>query len=121
MKLLLDMGLAERTADFLNGLGHDALHIGRLGLPRHPDDHILQLAATEQRVAVTFDLDFPRIVALQRLAQPSVILFRLERFTTDELNTLLAKLLLDYETELTAGAIIVVDSHSIRVRHLPIW
>lgn len=121
MKLLLDMGLAGRTADYLSSLGHDATHIGRLGLPRSPDDHILQLAATEGRIAVTFDLDFPRIIALQRLAQPSVILFRLERFTTDGLNELLANLLVDYAADLEAGVIIVVDSHSIRVRRLPIW
>ena len=121
MRLLLDMGLAARTADFLNSLGHDAVHIGRLGLSRHSDDQILQLAASESRIAVTFDLDFPRIIALQRLAQPSVILFRLEKFTTDELHSLLASLLVNYDADLTAGSIIVVDSHRIRVRRLPLW
>ena len=70
---------------------------------------------------MTFDLKFSRILAIQRLVGPSVILFRLERFTTDEVNATLLDLLVKYSTELSAGAIIVVDPHRVRVRALPIW
>lgn len=121
MKLLLDMGLAPRTADFLQALGHDADHIGKRGLPRLPDAEIMALAVREDRVVVTFDLDFSRIIALQRHVQPSVILFRLERSTTDAINSLLASLLTSYEAELQAGAIIVVDPGRLRIRSLPVW
>jgi predicted nuclease of predicted toxin-antitoxin system len=121
MKLLLDMGLAPRTADFLRGLGHDADHLGKRGLPRLPDPEIMALAASEGRVAVTFDLEFSRVLALQRLVQPSVILFRLDRFTTDEVNSMLSGLLSRYESELNSGAIIVIEPHRVRVRSLPIW
>jgi len=121
MKLLLDMGLAPRTADYLNQLGHDASHLRNRGQARLADHDIVREAEAEGRVVVTFDLDFARIIALQRLARPSVILFRLERFTTDEVNVILAGLLTTYESVLQAGAIIVVDSHRVRLRMLPIW
>jgi predicted nuclease of predicted toxin-antitoxin system len=121
MNLLLDMGLAPRTADFLRQLGHDASHLRERGLEKLADQEIVRLAEAERRVVVTFDLDFARIVALQRLARPSIVLFRLERFTTDELNSHLARLLTTYESHLTAGAILVVDSHRLRIRSLPIW
>jgi predicted nuclease of predicted toxin-antitoxin system len=121
MKLLLDMSLAPRTAVFLNQLGHDASHLRDRAFERLSDIEIVKLADSEQRVVVTFDLDFARIVALQRLARPSVVLFRLQLLTTDSLNSLLRSLLSTYEVELTAGAILVVDSFRVRLRTLPIW
>jgi predicted nuclease of predicted toxin-antitoxin system len=121
MKLLLDMGLAPRTATFLRQLGHDAVHLRDRGLQRLPDGEIVRLAEIEGRTIVTFDLDFARIIALQRSARPSVVLFRLERFTTDELNTTLADLLLHFDSELQTGAILVVDAQRVRIRMLPIW
>jgi predicted nuclease of predicted toxin-antitoxin system len=91
------------------------------GQARLADREIVREAEAEGRTIVTFDLDFARIIALQRLARPSVVLFRLERFKTDEVNTILAGLLTIYESELMAGAILVVDAHRIRLRSLPIW
>jgi predicted nuclease of predicted toxin-antitoxin system len=121
MKLLLDMGLAPRTADYLRTLGHDADHLGTRGLATLPDPDVMSLAVSEGRIVVTFDLDFSRIIALQRVVQPSVVLFRLDQFTTDEINAKLGNILSQYAAELAAGAIIVVDSHRVRLRSLPIW
>jgi predicted nuclease of predicted toxin-antitoxin system len=121
MKLLLDMGLAPRTATYLRGLGHDAVHLRERGQERIPDAEVIRVAHPEGRVVATFDLDFARIIALQRLASPTVILFRLERFTTDAINKLLHNLIAKYQTELGSGAIVVVDATHDRVRQLPIW
>jgi predicted nuclease of predicted toxin-antitoxin system len=121
MKLLLDMGASPRTAECLRSLGYDAVHLRERGLARLADPDIVQLAASESRAIVTFDLDFSRILALQRLASPSVILFRLEQFTTDQINQLLADILTQYYDELSAGAIVVVHPARIRLRMLPIF
>jgi predicted nuclease of predicted toxin-antitoxin system len=121
MKFLLDMGLAPRTATYLRGQGHDAVHLREQGQVRLSDSEIVRQAESEGRVIVTFDLDFARIIALQRLARPSVILFRLDRFTTDEINAMLNDLIATYEAPLSAGAVLVVDPHRIRMRTLPIW
>lgn len=121
MKLLLDMGLSPRTADFLRAQGHDAVHLSPRGLHRLADRDVMTLAAAEGRVVVTFDLEFSRVLAIQRLVSPSVILFRLERFTTDEVNAIFVSLLAKHSAELAAGAIIVVDPQRVRVRSLPIW
>ena len=121
MKLLLDMGVSPRTADYLRALGHDTDHLGKRGLPKLADVDIMRLAESEGRVVVTFDLDFSRLLALQRLARPSVILFRLQQFTTDEINKRLDELLSRHEAQLEAGTLLVVDPSRIRVRNLPIW
>lgn len=121
MKLLLDMGLAPRTAVFLSQQGHDAVHLRSRGQATLSDEEITREAEREGRIVVTFDLDFARIIALQRLSQPSVILLRLERFTTDEVNRILVDVLRTYQSELQAGSILVIDSNRIRLRTLPIW
>ena len=121
MKLLLDMGLAPRTASFLRTAGHDAVHLTEENLQRLSDDRIVEKGAAEGRVIITFDLDFSAIVALQRLAQPSIVLFRLEEFTTDRINSILLELLTVHQKALESGAIIVVEPDRIRVRSLPIW
>jgi predicted nuclease of predicted toxin-antitoxin system len=76
------------------------------------DEEIMRLAESEGRVVVTFDLDFSRILALQRRTQPSVILIRLAQFSTDGINRLLNNLLTTYAETLQAGAILVVESVS---------
>jgi predicted nuclease of predicted toxin-antitoxin system len=119
MKLLLDMGLAPRTAVFLSQQGHDAVHLRSRGQATLSDEEITREAEREGRIVVTFD--FARIIALQRLSQPSVILLRLERFTTDEVNRILVDVLRTYQSELQAGSILVIDSNRIRLRTLPIW
>jgi predicted nuclease of predicted toxin-antitoxin system len=120
MKFLLDMGVSPRSAEFLRSLGHDAVHLRERGLERLPDAGIVQLADVESRVIVTFDLDFTRILALQRLARPSVVLFRLERFTTDQINQSLSDLFAQFKVELEAGVIVVVDPARVRLRKLPV-
>lgn len=121
MKLLLDMGVSPRTAHFLRMRGHDAVHLRELGLNRTSDEEIADLAQNESRVVVTFDLDFSRIVALESRARPSLIVFRLERFTTDQVNAQLIEIIDRYVTQLEAGSIITVHPDRIRVRKLPLW
>jgi|SRR4051812_25979027 predicted nuclease of predicted toxin-antitoxin system len=120
MNLLLDMGVSPRSAEFLRAAGHDAVHLRERALGRLADQAIMQLAVAESRMVVTFDLDFSRILALQQLAAPSVIVFRLERYSTGQVNQILIDALAKFEAELLAGAIVVIDPSRIRVRRLPI-
>ena len=121
MRLLLDMGAAPRTAAFLREHGHDAVHLREQNLQRFADEAVMRKAADEKRVLVTFDLDFSRLLALQRLSQPSVILFRFEKYTIDLINALLMDILEAHGQALESGAIVVVEAARIRVRSLPIW
>lgn len=77
MKFLLDMGLARSTASFLRRHGHDTVHLREQGLQRLDDVEIVRKARAEDRVILTHDLDFGRIIALSQRHLPSVITFRL--------------------------------------------
>jgi predicted nuclease of predicted toxin-antitoxin system len=53
---------------FLREAGHDVLHVREVELNELPDEDILEAAIREQRVVVSHDLDFPRVVALSGAA-----------------------------------------------------
>jgi predicted nuclease of predicted toxin-antitoxin system len=68
----LSPGLAQRLSD----QGHDAVHAVNLGLQRAQDSDIIARARQGSRTVVTADLDYPRLLALPRTIEPSLILFR---------------------------------------------
>ena len=58
MRFLADMGVSITTVQALRAAAHDAVHLREEGLIRLPDPDIVAKAAQEQRVVLTFDLDF---------------------------------------------------------------
>ncbi len=120
MRFLLDMGLGRRTSEFLRACGHDAIHLRDEGLQRLSDADIVTKAIAEQRIILTHDLDFGRIVALSRRQWPSVITFRLTDMRAEEVNRRLEDTLKRFEPLLERGALISVTDDAVRVRRLPI-
>ena len=120
MRFLADAGISPRTVDFLNGVGHDAVHVRTLGLQRASDREITERAVTDHRVVLTFDLDFGDVLALGVLDKPSVILFRLSDERAEAVNARLAVVVAERATELASGALVLVEADRYRVRRLPI-
>ncbi len=120
MKFLADMGVAWRIVEWLRQQGHDAVHLRELNLIRLPDDEIFTKAESEERIILTFDLDFGEIVAASRGKIPSVITFRLHNTRTPHVIARLEKVLNDSADALHKGAIITVEESRHRIRSLPI-
>jgi predicted nuclease of predicted toxin-antitoxin system len=120
MRFLADMGISQGVVDWLCAEGHDAKHLGTEGLQRMPDDQIFAKAGNENRIVLTFDLDFGEIVALLGRQQTSVILFRLHNTRTANVIKRLQRVLEESEKPLAEGAIVVVEDSRHRVRLLPI-
>ncbi len=99
MKFLVDMPLSPNVADWLHKKGHMSVHASQVGLHDAPDAAIMAAAVTDDRVVITADLDYPRLLAMSGANRPSLILFRG--------GSLL-------------HSIIVVDKNRIRRRPLPI-
>ena len=70
------MPLSPAVARWPGSQSHDAVHAAELGLQRAPDTDIIDRARQEGRTVVTADLDYPRLLALDQAAEPSLILFR---------------------------------------------
>ncbi len=120
MKFLLDMGLARSTATFLRTQGYNAVHLREEGWQRLADEKIIEKARNEDRVILTHDLDFGRLIALSQRQFPSVITFRLDNMPPIYVNHCLAEILARFAPELEAGALVSANEQAIRVRPLPL-
>jgi predicted nuclease of predicted toxin-antitoxin system len=120
MRFLADMGISPRTVDFLNALQHDATHIHDQKLDNAPDSIILKKARDEQRVLLTYDLDFGELLAASGTVSPSVIIFRLRNMHPERVNASLNLIITRHGNLLEQGVIISVDEGQIRVRLLPV-
>jgi len=120
MRFLADMGVDIRVVKWLREKGHDANHLREEGLHRMPNGEIFDKAISENRVILTFDLDFAEIVALSKGEKASVILFRLHDTRTTHLIRRLDNVLSESGEALDKGAVIVVEESRHRVRYLPI-
>jgi predicted nuclease of predicted toxin-antitoxin system len=120
MKLLLDQGTPRSAATILRRAGFDAVHTGEAGLGEAEDSEIIRRATLEDRVVITLDADFHRLLALAQAQKPSVIRIRIEGLRAEEFSRVAQKVLHKCADDLKAGAMISVSDFQIRVRRLPI-
>lgn len=120
MRFLADMGVDVRVVEWLRSQGHDAVHLREEGLHRAPDAQIFAKALGEDRIVLTFDLDFGDLAALTRESAGRVILFRLDNARTPQVIDRLATVLASSSDALERGAIVIVEETRHRIRHLPI-
>ena len=105
IRVLLDQGLAPRTAALLREAGWDALHASEVGLERAEDSEILYFAQRDGRTCITLDHDFHLHLALSRAGKPSVVLLRVQGLAAEGQAQLIRS---------------VYDESSIRIRRLPL-
>jgi len=79
----------------------------------------MEWARKNKYIVFTHDLDFGTILALTQVNSPSVIQVRGQNIMPDAISHLVVKAFDQYQTELEAGAIIVIDETRLRVRILP--
>jgi predicted nuclease of predicted toxin-antitoxin system len=120
MRFLADVGISRSTAAELRLREHDVVHLSEVGLHRLLDEEILRLARREQRVILTFDLDFGDLLAAGAYALPSVIIFRLQDQTPVSVTPKLLSLIAERGREIEEGAIVIVEERRYRLRRLPI-
>ncbi len=120
MKFLVDMPLSPALAAWLVQQGHDASHASQLGLDRASDASILRRAQEEQRVLVTVDLDYPRLLALTQAESPGLILFRGGNYSEVEAVDRLTRALETIPNEELPRSIVVIEKGRIRRRRLPL-
>ena len=120
MRFLADMCVDVRIVEWLREQGHDAIHLRDEGLHRMPNSEIFNKGIKEDRVILTFDLDFAEIAALTGGEKTSVILFRLKNTRYPNVIKHLSKVLQDSEDDLERGSVVVVEEFRHRVRYLPV-
>jgi predicted nuclease of predicted toxin-antitoxin system len=116
MKFLIDRCAGHRLALWLQGKGHDVFEAYSLG--SDPGDlALLQLAVAQQRIVVTIDTAFGKLIFAD--AVPHCGLVRLPSVPADERIRLLEIVLTKHAQELASGAIITVRGNRIRIANPP--
>lgn len=118
MRFLADMGVSLRVVEWLRDSGHDAKHLREEHLQTLPNGEIFKKAIREDRVVLTFDLDFGEIVALSKGKRTGVILFRLQNTRAEHVIKRLAALFADFPPSFVNRVVIVEDARY-RIRQFP--
>jgi predicted nuclease of predicted toxin-antitoxin system len=120
VRFLVDMPLSMTLAQWLVAVGHDAIHASAIGLTRAADSEIMARAAADDRIVITADLDYPRLLALGAADRPAVILFRNGDWSESQvIERLKIALAIVPEAELSSS-LVVIERARIRRRALPL-
>ncbi len=114
------MGIDVRVVEWLRAEGHDAVHLREQGLHRAPDEQVFGKALAEDRIILTFDLDFSDLAALTRERPGRIVLFRIENARASNVIARLAAVLATSEDALGRPVILIVEEARHRIRYLPI-
>jgi predicted nuclease of predicted toxin-antitoxin system len=120
VRFLADMGVDIRVVEWLRGRGHEAIHVREHGMHRASDDAIFAKAIGEDRIVLTFDLDFGTLAALTRERSPGVVLFRLSNARLTTVIARLGTVLTEAADALARPAVVLVEDTRLRIRDLPI-
>lgn len=119
MRFLVDVCVDVRVAVWLREQGYDAIHLRELGLQRLPNGSIFSKAATENRIVLTFDLDFSEIIALSHGQKADVIVLRLRDTRHRHVIERLSRVLPGLEEKFGQGAIVMLEEHRYRIKYFP--
>ena len=122
MRFLADMGVSPRCVEWLRAMGHDAVHLYEQKLHKLSDHDVLCKAMDEERILLTMDLDFARLVSAAGVANlPIVIIFRLSnQRPLNVQKRLLVVIDVMKSLMLQENAVISVSDERVRIRRLPI-
>jgi predicted nuclease of predicted toxin-antitoxin system len=122
MRFLLDENVSYRVCPPLKAAGHDAVHVGEIGLASTDDQVILDRARDQDQVLISGDHDFVQLLFSSGDIRPSLILVReVDALPSAALAALLLAALPGQLTELLlAGAIATLTPDRVRVRPLPL-
>ena len=120
MKIVVDMNLSIKWAEYLNGRGFSCQHWSTIGLADASDDVIIAYCIAENAVVLTADLDFADLHAMRGTSKPSVIQLRASDKLPSVLGHSVARTLSVTRMQLESGAIVTITPKKIRVAKLPI-
>jgi predicted nuclease of predicted toxin-antitoxin system len=120
MKFLIDMNLSPLWVNFPAEHGFEATHWSKVGHAGAADTEIFDFAAAGNWIVFAHDLDFGNLLAALRTSKPSVLQVRTQDVLPSAMGDMVLRAIRRAEPQLTAGAIVTVDSLRHRIRLLPL-
>lgn len=116
-KFLLDQNLSPKTTKFLRDLGWDAIDLRDLEKMGSRDEEVYALAKAEDRILITYDLDFSRRYMAQK-DLVGLVLLRVHPQTMEVLHPILEDFLKKVEPGRLRGAIATIELQRYRIRRV---
>ena len=115
------MGISYQVAQWLNNIGHDAIHLSNEGLHTLDDHLIVDKAISENRIILTADMDFGQILAFTKSSLVSVIQFRLFDLSPANIISKLNIVFDNFTEEMAADPVIItIQQNKMRIKKLPL-
>jgi predicted nuclease of predicted toxin-antitoxin system len=115
MRFKIDENMPAAAVTLLRARGHDAETVIDEGLCGAEDREVATLCRTEERVLLTFDLDFADIRAYLPRAYTGIIVLRLKRQDAANTVSVLRSALDLLEHEFAPGHLWIVEKDRIRI------
>lgn len=113
---MIDRCAGARLAEWMRSIGHDVVESRERG-PDPGDRTLLEWAKNEQRILVTIDTDFGKLLFVDKVQHCGLV--RLPDVPATERVEFMQQILERYGDELQAGSIITVRGSRIRVTKPP--
>jgi predicted nuclease of predicted toxin-antitoxin system len=120
VKLLVDVHLSPDWVPYLKAAGVESVHWSEIGPLQAPDAALMEWARESGYVVFTHDLDFGAMLALTGADGPSVIQLRGRGVLPTEGGETLVRAIKTVGADLEAGALVIVNEATKRVRILPL-
>jgi predicted nuclease of predicted toxin-antitoxin system len=120
LKILIDMNLAPAWCDTLGQAGHEAIHWSEVGEASATDETLLAWAREREYIILTHDLDFTALLAATNAEAPSIVQIRGGDVLSESLGSIVVRSLVEFESQLSEGAIVTLEPARARVRLLPL-
>jgi predicted nuclease of predicted toxin-antitoxin system len=114
------MNLSPEWVESLAESGINAIHWSKLGPMNAPDAELFARARAGGWVILTQDLDFPQILFETAANGPSAVLLRLRDDLNSEARRRVAAIIVQCQSEIESGALLVIDDRKVRLRLLPL-
>lgn len=119
MKFIADENISPETIEFIRKLGYDIIDVYQANLSGFKDSEIVDFAEKNNRIIISFDLDFGEIYYFSPWRNFGIIILRIHPQIPDEANRLLEKLLSSASSlkHKLGNALVVINKRTIRIRY----
>jgi len=118
IKFFIDENISFKVTKYLRNLGYDAVDVRDLNLKGVRNSDLLKVLIQQERIFITFDLDFSNLYNPMIKEVKGIIILRTRRFSSNYINRILNNFLTSHNIENIKNKLVIVTDTEIRIREI---